>query len=140
MSFVTDLTRLDPDIVAFARSRDAAPRQLPAAPALFTGRATDLATLTDVATTAPDTGATVVISAIGGAGGIGKTALALHWAYQHLHRFPDGQLYVNLRGFDPSGHPAPADEVVRGFLDAFGIDPAALPIGLDAQAAQYQAW
>jgi hypothetical protein len=79
-----------------------------------------------------------VISAIGGAGGIGKTALALHWAYQHLHRFPDGQLYVNLRGFDPSGQPIPAQDAVRGFLIDLGIDPSTLPDNLDAWAARYR--
>jgi tetratricopeptide (TPR) repeat protein len=133
-----DLTSLDPALAAAARGRDGAPRQLPAAPALFTGRATEMVTLTDAAATTPDAGTTVVISAIGGAGGIGKTALALHWAYQHLHRFPDGQLYVNLRGFDPSGHAMPVGEAVRGFLDGLGVDPSTLPVELDAQAARYR--
>lgn len=135
---VTDLTTLDPILAAAARSRDRAPQQLPAAPSKFTGRATELATLTDAATTPPDAGSTVVISAIGGAGGIGKTALALHWAHANLHRFPDGQLYVNLRGFDPSGHPTPVSEAARGFLDALGVDPSTLPIELDAQVARYR--
>ena len=58
----------------------------------------------------------------------------LCWAYQHLDRFPDGQLYVNLRGFDPSGQPLPPGTAVRGFL---GADPSALPVDLDAQAASY---
>ena len=79
-----------------------APRQLPAAPRAFAGRAAEIELLR-AAIDAPQTGAggTVVISAIGGAGGIGKTSLALHWAHQNAHRFPDGQLFVNLRGFDP---------------------------------------
>jgi hypothetical protein len=75
---VTDLTDLDPALAAAARSRDDTPRQLPAAPGGFTGRGSELAALTDAATTARDARATVVISAIGGAGGICKTALALH--------------------------------------------------------------
>lgn len=135
---VADLTNLDPVLAAAARSRDNAPRQLPAAPGLFAGRATELATLSTAATTAPESGATVVICAIGGAGGVGKTALALHWAYQQLHRFPDGQLYVNLRGFDPSGQPASARDAVRGFLVGLGVDPATLSEDLDVQVARYR--
>ena len=68
----------------------------------------------------------------------GKTALALHWAYQHVEWFPDGQLYVNLRGFDPSGQPTPTGAAVRGFLDALGDDPSTLPVDLDARAARYR--
>jgi hypothetical protein len=130
---VADLVGLDPVLAAAARSRDDAPRQLPAVPSLFTGRSAELAALTGAMT-----GATVVISAIGGAGGIGKTALALHWAHQHLHLFPDGQLYVDLRGFDPSGRPIPPGHAVRGFLLGLGGDPATLPVDLDAQAARYR--
>lgn len=81
------------------------PRQLSAAARLFVGRTRELAALTDAATDAPDSAAGAVIAAIGGAGGIGKTALALRWAHQQFDRFPDGQLYMNLRGFDPTGDP-----------------------------------
>ena len=68
-----------------------------------------------------------MISAIGGTAGVGKTALALHWAHQVAGRFPDGQLHVNLRGFDPSGTPATPAEATRGFLDALGVPPARIP-------------
>lgn len=114
------------------------PRQLPAAPRRFTGRARELARLTETRDEQADSGATPVISAIGGAGGIGKTWLALHWAHQHLDRFPDGQLYVNLRGFDPSGEPMPPATAVRGFLDALGVAANAVPAELDAQAGLYR--
>jgi tetratricopeptide (TPR) repeat protein len=119
-------------------STGSVPRQLVAPPRLFTGRKDQLAALTRNLDERGEAGATVVISAIGGAGGIGKTALALYWAYQHVERFPDGQLYVNLRGFDPSGEPLRAEVAVRGFLDALGVDPAAIPVDLDAQAALYR--
>ncbi|MBV9448642.1 MAG: tetratricopeptide repeat protein [Streptosporangiaceae bacterium] len=116
----------------------AVPHQLPAAPRLFTGRASELALLTVALDGRAASSATPVISAIGGASGIGKTWLALHWAHQNLDRFPDGQLYVNLRGFDPSGQPMPAQTAIRGFLDALGVDPAAVPADTAAQAGLYR--
>ena len=69
---------------------------------------------------------------------MGKTALALHWAHQVASRFPDGQLYVNLHGFDPSGHPATATEAIRGFLDALGRAARADPASPEAQAGLYR--
>jgi transcriptional regulator with XRE-family HTH domain len=81
-----------------------APAQLPLAVPGFAGRAAQLAALDAAASAAvgarPET---VVISAVSGTAGVGKTALAIHWAHAVRNRFPDGQLYVNLRGFDPGG-------------------------------------
>jgi tetratricopeptide (TPR) repeat protein/transcriptional regulator with XRE-family HTH domain len=117
----------------------AVPRQLPATVPDFTGRSAELeelARMLDKADGAP--AGTVVISAIGGTGGVGKTALALHWAHQVSDRFSDGQLYVNLRGYDPSGTPASPAEAVRGFLDALGVPPDKIPALPDAQAAMYR--
>jgi DNA-binding SARP family transcriptional activator len=105
----------------------AVPRQLPAPPPAFTGRTRELAQLD-----------TVPIAVIGGTGGIGKTWLALRWAHDNLSRFPDGQLYVNLRGFDPAGEPVAREVAVRGFLDALGVEPAAIPVDLDAQTCLYR--
>jgi tetratricopeptide (TPR) repeat protein/transcriptional regulator with XRE-family HTH domain len=125
---------------AGTQSRAAAvPRQLPAAVADFTGRAAELAALTGMLNRA-GAGApgTVVISAIGGTAGVGKTALALHWAHQVAARFDDGQLYVNLRGFDPSGSPVTAAEAIRGFLDALGVPPERIPASPEAQAGLYR--
>ncbi|MGP3967182.1 AfsR/SARP family transcriptional regulator [Streptomyces sp. 6N223] len=113
----------------------AVPRQLPAPPPLFTGRARELAALDAHLAASPGT---VVVSAIGGSGGIGKTWLALHWAHRRLEAFPDGQLYVNLRGFDPTDEPLLPTAAVRGFLDVLADDPAAVPTDPDAQAALYR--
>jgi tetratricopeptide (TPR) repeat protein/DNA-binding XRE family transcriptional regulator len=121
------------------RDATAAPRQLPATVADFTGRATELQALTrildEAAGGAPGT---VVISAIGGTAGVGKTALALHWAHQVADRFADGELYVNLRGFGPSGTPATTAEAIRGFLGALGVPPDKIPPRPDAQAGLYR--
>jgi tetratricopeptide (TPR) repeat protein len=115
-----------------------APRQLPTAARHFAGRVTELAALTGLLREREDAGGTVVISAIGGTAGAGKTALAVYWAHQVASRFPDGQLYVNLRGFDPAGSPMTPAQAVRGFLDAFDVPPERIPVSLDAQAALYR--
>jgi tetratricopeptide (TPR) repeat protein/transcriptional regulator with XRE-family HTH domain len=117
----------------------AAPRQLPAAAADFTGRAAELQRLTQVLDEAgASKPGTVVISAIGGMAGVGKTTLALYWAHQVAGRFPGGQLYVNLRGFDPSGTSVTAPEAIRGFLDALGVAPERVPASPEAQAGLYR--
>ncbi|MGA5300312.1 AfsR/SARP family transcriptional regulator [Nucisporomicrobium flavum] len=115
-----------------------APRQLPAPPWRFTGRSAALAEL-DAAMDGPaGEAAPVVISAIGGAGGIGKTWLALRWAHDNAARFPDGQLYVNLRGYDPAGEPVPPATAVHAFLEALGVDSSAMPAGPEARAGLYR--
>src|ERR1700733_8605495 len=97
------------------------PRQLPALASHFVGRAGELAALTELpdqaGTGAPGTG---TISAIGGTAGVGKSALAIQWAHQVTERFPDGQLYVNLRGYDPD-QPVPAADALARFLRALGL-------------------
>ncbi|HEY6497021.1 MAG TPA: tetratricopeptide repeat protein [Trebonia sp.] len=119
------------------------PRQLPTRVPHFAGRAAQLAQLDavlDAAASDRATGATgVVISAIGGTAGVGKTALALHWAHRVAHRFPDGQLYANLRGFDAGdGKPADPAAVLRGFLDALGVHPERRPPDVEGLAALYR--
>jgi tetratricopeptide (TPR) repeat protein/transcriptional regulator with XRE-family HTH domain len=122
-----------------ASSARAVPRQLPAAVADFTGRDAEIATLTRILDdTAGGAPGTVVISAIGGTAGVGKTALALHWAHLVAGRFGDGQLYANLRGFDSSGVPAGPAEAIRGFLDALGVPPERVPSAPDAQVGMYR--
>ncbi|MER6680010.1 AfsR/SARP family transcriptional regulator [Streptomyces olivaceoviridis] len=114
------------------------PRQLPAPPPFFVGRDRELASLDRLLESQAERGGTVVISAIGGTGGIGKTWLALRWAHQQQERYPDGQLYADLRGFSPSGEPVPPEAALRMFLDSLGVAPAQIPADLDAQAALYR--
>ncbi len=104
------------------------PRQLPAPPSSFTGRTVELAALDGTAT----------ISVVSGGGGIGKTWLVLRWAHDHAEEFSDGQLYVNLRGFDPMEQPLDPSVVIRGFLDALGVAPTTVPAALDAQAGLFR--
>src|SRR6266545_1407060 len=114
-----------------------APAQLPLDVAAFAGREQQLQRLDELL---DDKGASArtTIATIAGTAGVGKTALAVHWSHRVRDRFPDGQLYVNLRGFDPAGsvvHPA---EAIRGFLDAFAMPPQQIPAGVPAQAALYR--
>ncbi len=114
------------------------PRELPAGVPHFIGRAGELAALTRLLDEPVKGPGMVLISAISGTAGVGKTALALHWAHQVAGRFGDGQLYVNLRGYDPSGTPAPPAGAIRGFLDALGIPPERIPANPQAQAGLYR--
>jgi DNA-binding SARP family transcriptional activator/tetratricopeptide (TPR) repeat protein len=130
-----------PGLAAPARRQQSGlvvPRQLPATVAYFAGRVVELAELTALLARAAGAGGTVVISAIGGTAGVGKTALALHWAHQVVGQFPDGQLHVNLRGFGPAGPPLTATEGIRLLLDGLGVAPERIPAAPDAQAALYR--
>jgi DNA-binding SARP family transcriptional activator len=113
-------------------------RQLPPAIRQFVGRAQELAALAALGNPA-SSGHAAVICVISGAAGVGKTALAVHWAHQAADRFPDGQLHVNLHGFAPDRRPVTPAEAMRGFLDALGVVPARIPTDFDAQAALYRA-
>jgi DNA-binding SARP family transcriptional activator len=128
-----------PAPAAAAKLARVVPRQLPGIAAHFTGRTAELAELDGMLEDAGDKEpGTVVIGAIGGTAGVGKTALAVRWAHRVAHQFADGQLYVNLRGFDLSGSPADAAEVIRGFLEGLGLAPERIPPDLAAQAALYR--
>lgn len=120
--------------------RDSAPAELPHDAAGFAGRDDELARLH--ALLPPEQGQgpanTVVISAIGGAAGIGKTALAVHWAHQVRDRFPGGQLYVNLHGFDHDREPLESGEALELLLRSLGLAAAETPADDEAQARLYR--
>jgi DNA-binding SARP family transcriptional activator len=119
-------------------SRPAAPvpRELPADVPAFTGRAAELASL-DRMFTGPARAATAVISAVSGTAGVGKTALAVRWAHRAAECFPGGQLYVNLRGYDPD-RPVAAADALAGFLRALGVPGRDIPPGEAERAARYR--
>ncbi|MEV6594775.1 AfsR/SARP family transcriptional regulator [Streptomyces acidicola] len=113
------------------------PAQLPADLPAFTGRRAELEKVQALLLDDERHPATVV-SVIGGMAGIGKTALAVHWAHQVAHRYPDGQLYINLRGFDSADSLMPPEEAICTFLDALGVPPQRIPARLDGQTALFR--
>jgi DNA-binding SARP family transcriptional activator len=115
------------------------PAQLPPPVAAFAGRDAELARLDAIldGQEACDASA-VTISAITGTAGVGKTALAVYWAHRIAARFPGGQLYVDLRGFDPAGTALDPGQALRGFLEAFAVPAERIPAGLDDQVALYR--
>jgi DNA-binding SARP family transcriptional activator/cytochrome c-type biogenesis protein CcmH/NrfG len=116
-----------------------APRELPPDVPAFTGRAAGLAELDRLLLPRPVGAKTpaVVISAIAGTPGVGKTALAVHWAHLVADQFPDGQLYVNLRGYDPAQPVSPAD-ALAGFLRSLGVPGQDIPPEADQRTARYR--
>jgi DNA-binding SARP family transcriptional activator/tetratricopeptide (TPR) repeat protein len=135
-----------------ADSRNApVPRQMPAPNPHFVGRDAEISTfmrLVDDASGVPDdgdagprrdimSGATPVVI-ITGTAGVGKTALALRLAHLVANRFTDGQLYLDLRGFDPALDPLPTGAAIRSFLDGLHVPSDQIPVGLDAQAGLYR--
>lgn len=113
------------------------PRQLPGDVHGFVNRTTELGQLNAVLPA--EDGAPVIVSVcvVAGTAGAGKTSLVLHWAHQVRDRFPDGQLYVNLAGYDP-GQPLSAQEALRGFLPALGARADSVPQDPDTAAAYYR--
>jgi tetratricopeptide (TPR) repeat protein len=115
----------------------ALPRQLPVDVPAFTGRSAPLAELDGwLRTVRHDEVAAVAV--LSGTAGAGKTTLAVHWARRLLDHFPDGQIHLNLRGFDPAIPPMRPAEALRTVLDALGVRAARIPAELDAQAALYR--
>ncbi|GAA4412066.1 XRE family transcriptional regulator [Actinokineospora soli] len=113
------------------------PRQLPPDNGAFVGRAADTAEL-DEAVEADDPQArTIVISAIHGTAGVGKTTLAVHWSHRVRSRFPDGDLYINMRGYD-SGSPVDAGDALDQFLRDLGVTPSDIPADVQAKSGLFR--
>jgi DNA-binding SARP family transcriptional activator/tetratricopeptide (TPR) repeat protein len=122
-----------PAALAAAAPGPVAPAQLPAAVPDFTGRASQVEQL-DALLGAVEA---VVISTVAGAAGVGKTALAVYWAHRVAEWFPDGQLYVNLRGYAADPALSPMDVLAR-FLPALGVAPEQVPSEQDAAVGLYR--
>jgi DNA-binding SARP family transcriptional activator len=120
----------------------ARPRELPTDVPAFTGRVAELAELDRLLgppaiAASPSRASAAVISVVSGTAGAGKTALAIHWAHRAAGQFPDGQLYVNLRGYDPAT-PMTAADALAGFLGALGVPSQDIPPDEGRRAARYR--
>ena len=130
----------DPPPAGPGRARASAlrPALLPSTVPGFAGRSAELRALSAMLSPpGPAEGHPPVITVIDGMAGVGKTALAVHWAHHVAERFPDGQLYVNLRGFGPSDPMTPAD-ALHGFLEALQVPSALIPASLEGQQGMYR--
>ncbi|MFF1718027.1 AfsR/SARP family transcriptional regulator [Streptomyces sviceus] len=116
----------------------ARPAQLPPGLPVFAGRKAELDWLTDVAGTAAEAAGAVRAVLIGGMAGVGKSALAVHWAHQAADRFPDGQLYVALGAFDPARAAVQPADALRGMLAALGVSAPRMPHGVAALSGLYR--
>ena len=125
----------EPDSARPREGHGYVPRLLPAPVPAFTGRASELKTLSHMLGY-PD--GTTLVTTVTGAAGVGKTALAVHWAHQAAGEFPDGQLSVNLRGTGPSALPLTSQNAVRLLLGAQGIPARQLPDPAEAQLCLYR--
>lgn len=113
------------------------PRQLPTASRHFTNRAVEQDALTTLLN-GPATEDRVLVSTVDGTAGVGKSTLAVHWAHRMRDRFPDGELYANLRGFDPAAEPMPASEALDTFLTGLGVAAERIPVEAEARAALFR--
>ncbi|MFI7280999.1 BTAD domain-containing putative transcriptional regulator [Micromonospora chersina] len=114
------------------------PAQLPVDTAGFVARVRELARLTDALDGSGEGATATTVLVLSGTAGVGKTALAVHWAHRVRDRFPDGQLHVNLRGFDRTGDPMDSAAAVRVFLGALGVPAEGVPAEPEGATALYR--
>jgi len=114
------------------------PGQLPLEVGGFVGREEELSRLDALLSIGERRPTAPIVSTVSGTAGIGKTALAVRWAHRVADRFPDGQLYVNLRGFHPTGRAVSPETAIRGFLEALGVPPQRIPTDFEAQVGLYR--
>jgi DNA-binding SARP family transcriptional activator/tetratricopeptide (TPR) repeat protein/DNA-binding XRE family transcriptional regulator len=112
--------------------------QLPPVTPYFAGRTAELSALTAMADQGTQARGAVVTIAIDGTAGVGKTTLAVQWVHQMASRFPDGQLYVNLRGYGPAGMPLEPAEATRLLLEDLGVVPERIPVDPDERTGLYR--
>jgi tetratricopeptide (TPR) repeat protein len=113
------------------------PRQLPAEVSHFVSRQAELAEMDRKLAAGTDQPSVMVVSAIAGTAGVGKTALAVRWAHRVRERFPDGELFVDLRGYDAQP-PVTPDDALSAFLRALDVAPEKIPVDTQARAAMYR--
>jgi DNA-binding SARP family transcriptional activator/tetratricopeptide (TPR) repeat protein len=116
----------------------AIPAQLPMDVQGYVGRTHELGLLDTMLASADEQPTAAVVSVVSGTAGVGKTSLAVHWAHLIRDRFPDGQLYVNLRGFGPTRQAMQPAEAIRLFLDALGVPAQHMPTTLEARSGLYR--
>ncbi|MEU5339713.1 tetratricopeptide repeat protein [Streptomyces sp. NPDC020766] len=121
----------------FPPSAHRLPAQLPADVPDFAGRDPELSALDRLLAAAADSPTAGAVSVVSGTAGVGKTALTVHWAHRTRRRFPDGQLYVNLRGYDPDRPMPPGDALTR-FLSVLGVPGDAIPLDVDDRASRFR--
>jgi DNA-binding SARP family transcriptional activator/Flp pilus assembly protein TadD len=122
---------------AVAEGGPLVPQELPRDVPAFTGRAAELAQLDQLLAPDGEGAGPVVISAVSGTAGVGKTALAVRWAHRAARWFPDGRLYVDLRGYDPD-RPLSAADALAAFLRSLGLPGQDIPAGESERAARYR--
>ena len=133
----TAITAMAEGLVRQAGGAPIVPQQLPAPVRQFVGRQNELAALAGLLDSCGSTPPAMAIAVIGGTAGVGKTALVVQWAHQVAGDFPDGQLYVNLQGYD-RGRPVPPGDALAGFLRALGVAGKDIPADADECAALYR--